>query len=1385
MICFLFAKDKTSRAVLNALEFGQLYNPRFHPRFPTEYGSPQGGLTSHNPHPHPSPNHPVYLPHPGWVQEGGGGGGWGYPHHHPYPDIHGLNLSSRSSKRSTFEEVESLCLSRSSNDSFHFPPHSLNHHAGRQGLRGSPHPPPTSTRGGRFLSRQSSTTSTSTSSGNLAEHLDKRSSTLGSGYEEAMETLDPRQQFDLNDHSLMDGIFRRVLEWNNAHAAQGMGRGGGGGGGGGGWGGCPPGVPFPQVPPGSYPQRFYPPGYGPPPPSHSPNHPRPQPQPPQQGVNSVNPFTRPVPVAGQRVADVNKDKTLSPTSDITHVKRRRDLILPDEDDDLSFNRPGSRNPDSSPRAVCHAQSASSGGTSSLSSKMTSSDSWVSSSSLSQSQDLNNWREQFGPGDSRRDPWRDQYNSGWGDTYARQWTGVDSMWRDPPPPPPFSGPPPGMMLPPGYNMPPGMSRGLSVDSMNSYGIPSPPAAFAPPSQYVAPPQRQNTAEMMLMNLGFGGSSEGFLPERFLKDWYNKLSVAQPQAAANQSVAAGSAANSPHRSESNLYQPRDPKVPLSSKPSYEDLRSASDLHRRLTNHLNRAATISTSPSHESSEMSSARLPTSLGSQSRNDRLKEYIEAHAHNTGNPPDARSQRIRQFASSRQKSLPSYLETLTEEVEAKERTSAYKRQEGQSHLLTFLREDSFSAKSESQNNSSGCTSNSTSHFGSESESQSGSDYHDYIQKKRQGLFASREQSLHVTMSQPAPVTHRLLTMRNQASLDVQQEQLNQKLKTPDNIVAPPTPKKRHKQGHRSRHNSPKHQAQPSHHDPSGNQGVHLDVQTGNGLDSPSPKCKSPKKERRSKSPDPRNKSPSHRPRSPRHSRGRSPSKEVKHENILKAKAPKSSFDDSSSSSSSRRRKAFSVERKLSPMNSTAESPIKKQEASVLSTGDNHSDEPADEPDEKHQQQTECLPKLPQNPVICRSKNESEKQGNTTDPRSERTEPLISIESLEVADIFQTRNTSKSMPNHRNDNSCVETISYAARSKGELEPAMISIVLEDVDGNLTDSGSNLHASNNHPETPVGQSEEPHPPEDLLHLPSFSSSLSVSPIPMSPVTVIEVSLDNQQDSMDTEEGTSSSKDFTEDGGETSGMDSDTMQTLTDLLSEDTDPGEFPDIMNFGPDKFLSGPVRLLQCPIVDSPSLKRMCDVGVEADDGSTSPLLMLNDVSPLMSSSSSSSPSVVSQTCNLSEVGVQSDDGRLTPLVLFRRDEAMSAVIENSVTEDLYEVADQGVQCDGEVMLADTHTACETDYTAEGPLLEMAHKITQTNRMVRVRPELTATISVPSARGKLTFRVSVTRLWPKFFPGRTLSPISDSCCTEESLTYSKCRTVFENQVCSAAVWCKFT
>ncbi|XP_067652459.1 uncharacterized protein [Haliotis asinina] len=245
------------------------------------------------------------------------------------------------------------------------------------------------------------------------------------------------------------------------------------------------------------------------------------------------------------------------------------------------------------------------------------------------------------------------------------------------------------------------------------------------------------------------------------------------------------------------------------------------------------------------------------------------------------------------------------------------------------------------------------------------------------------------------------------------------------------------------------------------------------------------------------------------------------------------------------------------------------------------------------------------------------------------EALPSTDSLEVADIMQYQQPKPPGP-------------------ALLEPAMVSIVLEDVDGNVTSSmGSSTSFLS----------------VDNLHIPlSGSSSTSASPVPQSPVTVIEVGrLDNQMDSMDTDESTSVSKE------------TDSLQSSKGSFESDrSKPEPRLDQCKMSIDAFERRVVSH-QCHSIPHQPLK---DIKEHRDEASTS-------------------------HCRF----VEADDGRLSPIVKFPPVQLLRDWFDDvDGTSDYYITQDQSVQC---VMEAETNEGNRDHHCAHVHVLQ-AEKYTQTD-----------------------------------------------------------------------------
>ncbi|PVD32964.1 hypothetical protein C0Q70_08412 [Pomacea canaliculata] len=283
--------------------------------------------------------------------------------------------------------------------------------------------------------------------------------------------------------------------------------------------------------------------------------------------------------------------------------------------------------------------------------------------------------------------------------------------------------------------------------------------------------------------------------------------------------------------------------------------------------------------------------------------------------------------------------------------------------------------------------------------------------------------------------------------------------------------------------------------------------------------------------------------------------------------------------------------------------------------------------------------------------------------------------------------------------------------------MVSIVLEDVDGNVLDNEGSLDEDGLRR---LPYHHESTPPDDLLCIPqSRSSSMSLSPVPLSPVTVIEVGLDNQQDSLDTEEGTGSSKDLSEpiDETEEERNDSDEFNREVDLLpreadtlGSETDPGEFPPNIEISLEQRLSSAL-----PFSDTQSEsgfevvvpRKVREVSVAADDGKCSPIFLFGMVSSRVSSPSASS-SFSPLSSRQRNIASQADDGKLSPLVKVHDERILEALVENFHGNGYYLVKDCGAQC--------TISEGMLDMSSEPDIVttetEVFDSFTQTARLIR-------------------------------------------------------------------------
>lgn len=265
------------------------------------------------------------------------------------------------------------------------------------------------------------------------------------------------------------------------------------------------------------------------------------------------------------------------------------------------------------------------------------------------------------------------------------------------------------------------------------------------------------------------------------------------------------------------------------------------------------------------------------------------------------------------------------------------------------------------------------------------------------------------------------------------------------------------------------------------------------------------------------------------------------------------------------------------------------------------------------------------------------------------ETFESKDSIEVANILSTSEEDKNMRQN----------SY--RTEVHLEPAMLSMVLQDAES--TRSNQLLAVMR-----PNGNGEYS---DDRLHPTSPSSASSISPCPLSPVTVIEVNLDNQNDSIDTEEGVNSnqSRDNSLDKESSSG---DNQPTLA-LTVGKQQKGK------------LSGAV---------SSSLANYSNSPVTSE---------LNSVNSVLSSLHDSSMQPSSKMC---EAFVQTEDKSLSPLISLKDLDGLLKQITNGENEYFYVAEDKEIQCD---LIKDRQYINASNESNEDTM-ELS-SVTQTGRML--------------------------------------------------------------------------
>ena len=177
--------------------------------------------------------------------------------------------------------------------------------------------------------------------------------------------------------------------------------------------------------------------------------------------------------------------------------------------------------------------------------------------------------------------------------------------------------------------------------------------------------QELPDQVLMGLGFGGATDSFLPDRFAQDWCLKIHRARAEMIRRQQLER-------QRMEYSYPDFSDFETPLSSgmNTPLRRLRSNENIKAKYfqqhgTRSISRSSLVSGGASANVSFDGGLAGPNQLNErQSTIDKLKELLKTQQHQFQQRGcDARDMRRKQFAGTRQNSLPAYLETLTEEDE--------------------------------------------------------------------------------------------------------------------------------------------------------------------------------------------------------------------------------------------------------------------------------------------------------------------------------------------------------------------------------------------------------------------------------------------------------------------------------------------------------------------------------------------------------------------------------------------------------------------------------------------------------------------------------------------------------------------------------------------------
>ncbi|CAH1801745.1 unnamed protein product, partial [Owenia fusiformis] len=178
----------------------------------------------------------------------------------------------------------------------------------------------------------------------------------------------------------------------------------------------------------------------------------------------------------------------------------------------------------------------------------------------------------------------------------------------------------------------------------------------------------TAEDVLANLGFC-NMQNFLPERFLRDWFDKINVERNQKIAQLQQNEIASMLEGIESESSL------RVPLPKKTSLLQRKHSSDVQYKMDIRSRRLLSTKRSQFHRSATLASLQSRGQLSTKQLSpkqwdfkrrdsiDELKDVLSAHQINLTQVSTGEKKR-RHYAGHRQKSLPLYLESVSEEEES-------------------------------------------------------------------------------------------------------------------------------------------------------------------------------------------------------------------------------------------------------------------------------------------------------------------------------------------------------------------------------------------------------------------------------------------------------------------------------------------------------------------------------------------------------------------------------------------------------------------------------------------------------------------------------------------------------------------------------------------------